>query len=61
MLGLRQFERGQMGKRNKHQRFKCKNCGLLFTWTNKGVKHSNEFIWFTKWVLGRRTFKDLGN
>ncbi len=47
------------GKRKGHQRFKCKGCGLLFTWANKGVKQSNEFIWFTKWVLGRRTFNDL--
>ncbi len=47
------------GKREGHQRFKCKCCGLLFTRTNKGVKQSNEFIWFTKWVLGRRTFNDL--
>ena len=47
------------GKREGHQRFKCKSCGLLFTRTNKGVRQSNEFIWFTKWVLGRRTFNDL--
>ncbi|HLL41832.1 MAG TPA: hypothetical protein VK369_01785 [Segetibacter sp.] len=32
---------------------------MLFTWTNKDVKESNEFIWFTKWVLRRRTFNDL--
>ena len=32
---------------------------MLFTRNNKGVKESNEFIWFTKWVLGRRTFNDL--
>ncbi len=32
---------------------------MLFTRTNKGVRQSNEFIWFTKWVLGRRTFNDL--
>ncbi len=47
------------GKRNWYQRFKCYNCGLLFNRDNKGVKQSNEFIWFTKWVLGRRTFNDL--
>ncbi len=47
------------GKRNGHQRYKCNSCGLLFTWANKGVKQSNEFIWFTKWVLGRRTLNDL--
>jgi len=47
------------GKRNGRQRFKCKSCELLFTWANKGVSQANEFIWFTKWVLGRRTFNDL--
>ncbi len=32
---------------------------MLFTASNEGVKQANEFIWFTKWVLGRRTLNDL--
>ncbi|HYO07280.1 MAG TPA: hypothetical protein VER14_09875, partial [Phototrophicaceae bacterium] len=52
------------GKRNGHQRFTCKSCSLPFSSTNEGVtnegvKQSNEFIWFSKWVLGRRIFNDL--
>lgn len=41
------------------QRFKCKNCGLLFTWRNKRVKENNRFVWFKKWVLERQTFVHL--
>ncbi len=32
---------------------------MLFTASNEGVKQANELIWFTKWVLGRRTLNDL--
>jgi len=32
---------------------------LLFTWDNQGVKKSNRFIWFEKWVLHRQTFNYL--
>lgn len=44
------------GKQQNKQRFKCKNCGLLFTSRNDGVKNSNRFIWFEEWVAGRQTF-----
>ena len=47
------------GKQNNKQRFKCKECGLLFTTQNKGVTLSNRFIWFQKWVLNRQTLTYL--
>lgn len=47
------------GKQNNKQRFKCKECGLLFTTQNKGVSFSNRFIWFQKWVLNRQTLAYL--
>ena len=47
------------GKQQGKQRFKCKNCGILFTFQNKNVSKSNRFVWFKKWVVGRRTIDDL--
>lgn len=47
------------GKQQNKQRFKCKNCGLLFTSRNDGVKIANRFIWFEEWVAGRQTFVQL--
>ena len=47
------------GKQQGKQRFKCKNCGLLFTRSNIGVKSSNRFIWFKEWVIGRQTISRL--
>ncbi len=47
------------GKQSNKQRFKCKSCGLLFTWSNKGVAAANRFAWFKKWVVGRQTLKQL--
>lgn len=49
------------GKQQNKQRFKCKNCGILFTNENKSVSKSNRFVWFEKWVIGRRTIKQLSN
>lgn len=46
-------------KRNNKQRYKCKNCGILFTSQNKSVAISNRFIWFEKWIIGRRTILQL--
>ncbi len=43
------------GKRNGHQRFRCNNCGIYFTSENKGVRKSNELVWFRKWVIERQT------
>ena len=47
------------GKQKNKQRFKCKNCEILFTSQNKSVTISNRFIWFEKWVIKRRTIDDL--
>jgi len=47
------------GKRDSHQRFKCKNCGLLFTYTNPSVSLANRKVWFKEWIIGRQTLKQL--
>lgn len=47
------------GKQNKKQRFKCKNCGLLFCNNRPEQKIRNRFVWFKKWVLERQTYKTL--
>lgn len=47
------------GKRGGKQRFRCKNCGVLFTRNDAGRRLSNRFVWFRKWVLERQTYKTL--
>jgi AraC-like DNA-binding protein len=47
------------GERNGKQRFKCKNCGVLFTRNDPDQRLENRFVWFKKWVLERQTFKTL--
>lgn len=47
------------GFQNQKARFKCKQCGLLFSRQNKAVKQKNQFIWFEKWVLHRQTITYL--
>jgi hypothetical protein len=47
------------GKQLGKQRFKCKNCGILFTQNDPGQKLENRFVWFRKWILERQTFKTL--
>lgn len=32
---------------------------MLFTGKNESVSKSNRFIWFEKWVIGRRTIEQL--
>lgn len=49
------------GKQAGKQRYKCKNCGILFTGSNDGVKKANQFIWFKKWVIERWTLNQLAN
>lgn len=53
--GCKSLDVIKWGTQNNKQRFKCKNCGLLFTRQNKNVKESNQFIWFKKWVFHRQT------
>lgn len=47
------------GFQNKKQRFKCKNCGLLFTNNRPEQRIKNRFVWFKKWVLERQTYHTL--
>lgn len=47
------------GKRAGKQRFKCKNCGVLFTRNAPENRVTNRFVWFRKWVLERQTYKTL--
>ncbi len=47
------------GKQLRKQRFKCKNCGILYTQNRPEQKIQNRNIWFKKWVLERQTYKTL--
>lgn len=47
------------GNQNNKQRFKCKNCGLLFTNNAPEQTKRNRFVWFKKWVIERQTYKTL--
>lgn len=47
------------GTRDGKQRFKCKNCGILFTNNRPSQRINNRFIWFRKWVLERQTYRTL--
>jgi hypothetical protein len=47
------------GKQAGKQRFKCKNCGILFTRNDATQRLENRFAWFKKWILERQTFKTL--
>lgn len=46
-------------KQNGKQRFKCKNCSLLFTRNKPSQKIDNRFVWFKKWILERQTYNTL--
>lgn len=47
------------GKQNNKQRFKCKECGQLFTNINKSVSDKNKEIWFKRWIIGKDTFDKI--
>lgn len=47
------------GKQQNKQRFKCKNCGILFTRNRPEQKIKNRFIWFKKWIIERQTYNTL--
>ncbi len=36
----------EWGKQAGKQRYKWKNCGILFTGTNESVTSNNEIVWF---------------
>lgn len=41
------------------QRYKCKNCGMLFNGSNPKTGFTNKQVWFKAWVLGRQTIKQI--
>ena len=41
------------------QRFKGKNCSLLFARNRPEQRLKNRFIWFQKWILERQTYRTL--
>jgi len=47
------------GKQFGKQRYKCKNCGILFTDSNPSVSKSNQFVWFRKWIIDKQTLSLL--
>ena len=47
------------GKQLGKQRFKCKNCGILYTRNDSSQRQENRFGWFKKWVLERQIYKTL--
>lgn len=47
------------GKQKGKQRFKCRDCGILFTRNNPGVTESNRFKWFKDWIIGRQTLLQI--
>jgi AraC-like DNA-binding protein len=47
------------GFQNGKQRFRCKNCDILFTRNEPQQRTKNRFVWFKKWVLERQTYKTL--
>lgn len=47
------------GKRGGHQRYKCKNCGSLFTFRRKDISKANRFVWFEWWILGKQTIEQI--
>lgn len=49
------------GKQNKKQRFKCKNCGQLFTWRNEQKSKEKQIVWFKQWVLQHQTLEFVSN
>ena len=47
------------GKRDGHQRYKCRDCGASFVKCKKGVRQSNRLVWFRKCVLGKQNIEDI--
>ena len=46
------FQRGK-------QRFRCKNCGLLFTRNKPEQSKKNRLVWFRDWIVGKQTFGQI--
>ena len=47
------------GTRNGVQRYKCRECGALFSSHRKDVSISNRLPWFKKWVQGKMSVEDI--
>lgn len=47
------------GKQGGKQRYKCKNCSILLSASNKAVSTANRIVWFKNWVIGRQTLSQL--
>jgi hypothetical protein len=47
------------GRRNGRQRFHCCDCFHNFSTENPGVKSTNLFVWFEKWIMERQVYKYL--
>lgn len=47
------------GKREGHQRYRCRDCGSSFVKHKEGVRRYNRMVWFRKWVLGKQNIEDI--
>lgn len=47
------------GSRDGVQRYKCNECGHLFSTRRKDITASNRFVWFQKWVSGRMSLDEI--
>jgi transposase-like protein len=47
------------GKQSGKQRYRCKDCDILFTISNDSVRNKNLQVWFKKWVIHYHTFELL--
>ncbi len=47
------------GKQDGKQRFKCKDCSILFANNSPERRLANQFTWFKRWVLQKDTFEVL--
>jgi predicted Zn-ribbon and HTH transcriptional regulator len=47
------------GFQNGKQRYRCGSCLHNFSIRNEGVKLSNQFVWFYKWIMERQVYNYL--
>ena len=47
------------GRQRGHQRYKCKQCGGMFTFRRKDISKSNRFVWFEWWILRKQTVPQI--
>jgi transposase-like protein len=57
--GCGSFHVIKWGKQGNKQRFKCKDCNLIFQWANTTVRDKNRFVWFIKWIMERQVYRFL--